>query len=113
MTHEMQHSFCFEAGHACLDIPGACSFPHGHSFLLIVRCKPQELQDERDASMKIVQQMVDTSFNHKWLNDTLHESNPGLDYITNWIFNYLKDKIPTLIEIQLYTSPKHSVSIKI
>ncbi len=113
MNREVEHSFCFEAGHACTtDSISACSFPHGHSFVLIVRRRVQELQADNDTAVAIIQKMLDVSFQHKWLNVTLCSNNTDLEYISEWIVNFLRDKIVGLSEIVIYNSADHCVSKK-
>ena len=105
----MEHSFCFEAGHFVHGTSGACCFPHGHSFVLILKRSGQDLQADCDSFVAIVQQMIETTFHHKWLNDTLNTNQPDLDYIADWIKNYLKAKVSTLSEVILYNSLDHFI----
>lgn len=108
----MEHSFCFEAGHACLDIEGACSFPHGHSYVLILKRRGQELQADYNSIHAIVQNLIDSSFHHKWLNDSLGTNQPDLAYIANYIANHLKDKISNLSFLRIQDSLDHFIEIK-
>jgi 6-pyruvoyltetrahydropterin/6-carboxytetrahydropterin synthase len=102
---EVEKSYSFEAGHACLQTPGACSFPHGHSYVLIVRFDLPDLQYDCGEIDRQIGRMLDQYFECKWLNDSLQLEDPSLRTITKWIFDYLKDKLPYIKACELYDSP--------
>ena len=105
MTTTQEYSFCFEAGHACPNASGdACAHPHGHSFVLILKRTTQDLQVDNEAICAIVNELITSTFHHKWLNDTLCTDNPDLAFIANWLAKYLKEKITNLTGVELMTS---------
>lgn len=115
---ELEKSFSFEAGHALCHHDGKCRRPHGHSYLLTVHLRAQELisdgpkcnmvMDFSDLSV-IVKKMIDTHLDHHWLNDTLSSDSPTAEFIARWIFNYLKPQIPLLIAISLHETASSKV----
>ena len=108
MKHEIEHSFSFESGHVASHKEGPCSFPHGHSYILIVCCEAFVLQDQCD----LVQAMIDNYFHRKWLNETLKMAAPLLDDLAQWIFHFLDCKLSGLKAIKLYDSPLNFVCYK-
>lgn len=83
---------------------------HGHSYTLIVTLRRAVLEssgpkknmvaDFGDIS-SIVKPMVNTYFDHHWLNETIETDNPTVEYIAQWIFHHLKEKLPHLYSITI------------
>lgn len=98
---------------------GACSDPHGHSYLLKVVIASSDLITEGPKKnmvldfhqiSDIVEPMIDTYLDHKWLNDTLETDSPTSEFIARWIYRYLKDKLPNLQIIHLSETASSEVS---
>ena len=107
---ELEKKFRFEAGHSLIHHDGKCRDPHGHSYVLVIRLRSEQLIrtgpktnmviDFGDIK-KVVKQMIEDSLDHKWLNDTLNTDSPTAEYIAQWIYNHLKPSLPSLHSISL------------
>ena len=107
---KLTKTFRFEAGHQLMHHDGACRDPHGHSYILKIEISSQSLiQSGPKTNMvldfhqisDVVNPMIDQYFDHKWLNDTLSTESPTSEYIAQWIFKHLKDKLPNLTSVNL------------
>lgn len=106
--YELEKSFTFEAGHVLKEHDGKCSGPHGHSYVITIKLRGNELavsgpkkgmlMDFGDIS-KIAKPMIKEYFDHKWINDTLKTDFPTVEYIAKWIYEYLKPFLPLLYSI--------------
>ena len=103
-------SFRFEAGHQLIHHDGACKEPHGHSYSLEVQVKGDSLIDSGPKKnmvldfhhiSDIVEPMIDSYLDHKWLNDTLETDSPTSEFIARWIYRHLKEKLPSLHTVTL------------
>lgn len=114
MKQDIDYTFSFDAGHVCTQADGPCNFPHGHSYVLIVRCRGGHMQAECQNGhiQKIVQAMLDEFFIHKWLNESLRMELPTLENIAEWIFHYLDSKCQVLQAVVLYDGPSHQAIYK-
>lgn len=107
---ELEKKFRFEAGHSLVHHDGKCRDPHGHSYVLVIRLQSDALiqtgpkknmvTDFGDIN-QIVEPMIETFLDHKWLNDTLETDSPTAEYIAQWIFNHLKPSLPSLHSISI------------
>lgn len=108
--YEIEKSFHFEAGHILEHHDGKCSHPHGHSYILTVRIRSDTLIktgpkqnmviDFYDISTA-VKPMIEQYFDHHWINDTLNTEAPTVEFISKWIYDYLKPKLPLLSSVTL------------
>lgn len=108
---EIEKSFTFEAGHVLPLHDGLCKNPHGHSYVLKVRMRGNELLpsgpktnmlcDFGDIS-RVVEPMLDTYLDHQWLNDSLNSHSPTAEFIAKWIYDYLKPRLPLLYSISVH-----------
>lgn len=98
---------------------GACRDPHGHSYVLKIVIESSELISEGPKKnmvldfhqiSDIVEPMIDTFLDHKWLNDTLDTDSPTSEFIAQWIYRYLKDKLPNLQSVHLSETATSEVS---
>ncbi|WP_049767114.1 6-carboxytetrahydropterin synthase QueD [Waddlia chondrophila] len=103
-------TFRFEAGHQLAHHDGACKHPHGHSYVLEIQVKSGTLIDDGPKKnmvidfhhiSDIVKPMINTYFDHKWLNDTLETDSPTSEFIARWIYRHLDRQIPGLHAIGL------------
>jgi 6-pyruvoyltetrahydropterin/6-carboxytetrahydropterin synthase len=107
---ELKKIFTFEAGHSLLHHDGKCREPHGHSYILKVYIRRNELitsgpktnmvLDFADLSA-IVKPMIEHYFDHKWVNETLNTDSPTAEYMAKWIFDYLEPLLPNLHAVVL------------
>lgn len=89
---------------------GACKDPHGHSYTLEVQVKNDSLIPEGPKKnmvidfhhiSDIVDPMIESYLDHKWLNNTLETDSPTSEFIARWIYRYLKGKLPGLHKVTL------------
>lgn len=108
---ELEKEFRFEAGHQLCHHDGKCSRPHGHSYKLVVKIRNHFLISEGpkknmvvdfDDISRQVKPLIESHLDHHWLNDTLNSDSPTAEFIAEWVFNYLKPKIPNLFSITIY-----------
>src|SRR5438270_11809132 len=108
---EITKSFRFEAGHSLKYHNGRCREPHGHSFVLEVHLKGDKLNDTGpNKNMMfdfidigdIVKPMIETYFDHKWLNESLNCDSPTVEFMVKWIYNHLKPSLPYLHSVTLH-----------
>ena len=118
---EIEKTFTFEAGHALHHHDGHCRQPHGHSYILTVHLQsPSLIGDGPKRNMVIdfadisavVSPMVDTYFDHRWLNDTLETDSPTVEFMSSWIFAYLKPFLPLLTAVSLNETATSKVTYR-
>lgn len=105
---ELEKEFNFEGGHTLKHHDGKCSYPHGHSYKLVIKMRGDQLIsngpkknmliDFGDIS-KVVKPMIEQYFDHHWINDTLNTDSPSAEFIAKWIFDYLQPHFPSLYAI--------------
>ena len=107
---ELEKIFTFEAGHLLDHHDGKCRNPHGHSYVLKVIIRATELIPsgpkknmvmDFSSLSSLVKPMIETYFDHMWLNDTLETDSPSAEFIAKWIFDFLEPKIPGLHAITI------------
>lgn len=116
---ELVKEFHFEAGHQLVHHDGKCSRPHGHSYVLVVTLRRNELEttgpkrnmvyDFGDVSVK-VKSLIASHLDHHWLNETLDSDSPTAEFIARWIFNFLKPIIPYLYSVTIYETATSSAT---
>lgn len=106
----LEETFSFEAGHVLTHHDGRCSSPHGHSYVLIVKVRGNELTPSGPKTnmvidfydmMDAVHPMIEKYLDHKWLNDSLKTDSPTVEFIAKWIYDFLKPSLPGLSAITL------------
>jgi 6-pyruvoyltetrahydropterin/6-carboxytetrahydropterin synthase len=119
MCFEVEKIFSFEAGHLLDHHDGKCRHPHGHSYVLKIRLRSEELVREGpkknmviDFSLisSLVKPMIETYFDHKWLNTTLECDSPTAEYIAYWVFHHLEPLIPNLYSVTVCETPSASAT---
>ncbi len=112
---EIEKTFFFSAGHSLESYEGKCRNPHGHSYTLKIRIRSEKLQESKHEKNMVAdfqsisslsKPMIKEYFDHKWLNDTLQTDSPTVEFITKWIYTYLKPLIPQLYSITIFETPK-------
>lgn len=116
---ELEKTFYFEAGHALKHHDGKCRDPHGHSYVLTIHLRSDTLltsgpkvnmvMDFTDVS-GLVKPMIDTYFEHKWLNDSLQTDSPTAEFIAKWIFDYLNPFLSKLYAISVWETSTSRVT---
>jgi 6-pyruvoyltetrahydropterin/6-carboxytetrahydropterin synthase len=107
--------FTFDSAHFLPNVPEGhkCKNMHGHTYRLTVYIsgKPDPLfawvMDFGDIK-KVVKSVVDM-LDHKVLNDIPGLENPTCEHIAIWIWDKVKEAIPTLSKIELYETPTSGV----
>lgn len=109
--YQLEKIFHFEAAHSLKYHDGKCKNVHGHSYILHIIVRAEELQtsgpkvnmimDFQDINA-IVNPMINEYFDHHFLNDTLRSDSTTVEFICKWIFDYLESHIPSLYAITLY-----------
>lgn len=116
---EIEKSFSFEAGHVLRFHDGACSRPHGHSYVLKVAFRKRSLiPDGPQQGMvldfhrirAVVKPMIDQYFDHQWLNETLNMHSPTVESIAKWIFDYLSPRLEDLYRVSVCETPTSCAS---
>jgi 6-pyruvoyltetrahydropterin/6-carboxytetrahydropterin synthase len=106
--YELEKTFRFEAGHTLPYHDGKCASLHGHSYsLTIILRSPtlvssgpkQNMVADFNEISNVVKPMIEAYFDHHWLNDTLSLSSPTAEIIANWVFDFLKPKLPNLYKV--------------
>lgn len=118
---ELCKEFRFEAGHVLTYHDGKCREPHGHSYILTVHLsgkrlihegpKKNMLVDFSDVTA-IVKPMIEKYFDHRWLNDSLECDSPTVEFIAQWIFEFLSDAIPCLSAITVHETSTSKVTYR-
>lgn len=109
--YELEKIFQFEAAHSLKYHDGKCKNLHGHSYILHVIIRIENLQttgpktnmlmDFQDIN-DAVKPMIDQYFDHQYLNDTLQSDSTTVEFICKWIFDHLMPFIPDLHAITIY-----------
>jgi 6-pyruvoyltetrahydropterin/6-carboxytetrahydropterin synthase len=117
--YEIEKAFPFEAGHVLKNNDGKCGVPHGHSFIIFVKIQAGQLIDsgpqknmiiDHHEISKIVNPMIESYFDHKWLNDTLKTEAPTIEFIAKWVYDYLAPSLPYLYQITVQETAKCKAS---
>lgn len=86
--------FRFDAAHQLKDHNGKCSRLHGHSWEFIVEIEgdidENNMVIDYSEVSKIVKPLLDEKLDHWHLNDTLKEDNPTSEFVSKYIYNFLK-----------------------
>ena|ERR1700722_12021940 len=115
---ELEKTFHFEAGHCLVHHDGKCRQPHGHSYVLTVHLRREQLiatgpkrnmlMDFYDVSA-VVKPMLEEYLDHHWLNETLGNDSTSAEFIAKWVYDYLKPKLPELFAVSLYETQSAKV----
>jgi 6-pyruvoyltetrahydropterin/6-carboxytetrahydropterin synthase len=118
---ELEKTFSFDAGHQLVHHDGKCQNPHGHTYVLKIQLKSDQLiQSGPKKNMvtdfsyisSIVNPMIEKYFDHQWLNDTLETDSPSAEFIAFWIFNYLAPHLTNLSSVTVFENPTSSACYK-
>lgn len=116
---ELEKTFTFEAGHQLVHHDGKCRHRHGHSYILRVVLKSDELVATGPKTNMVidfvdikaaVKPMITKYLDHRWLNDTLGTESPTSEYIAQWIYRHLKPNLPLLHSITLHETASSRVT---
>ncbi|MDP1836016.1 MAG: 6-carboxytetrahydropterin synthase QueD [Chlamydiales bacterium] len=107
---ELEKSFRFEAAHILRHHTGKCGRHHGHSYLLTVRLRSENLIESGSSTNMvmdfadvnaIVQPMIEQYLDHHRLNDTLESDSPSTEFIARWAYRHLKPSLPNLYSVSV------------
>ncbi len=116
---ELNKHFRFESAHVLKYHTGKCGRPHGHSYELTVSLRSDTLCPEGSSTnmvmdfndiATIVKPMIETYFDHHWINETLQCESPTAEFIAQWIFRYLKPRLPLLTRVTVNETTTSSVT---
>jgi 6-pyruvoyltetrahydropterin/6-carboxytetrahydropterin synthase len=117
--YEIEKTFSFEAGHVLKHHDGICRNPHGHSYQLTIKIrsagliqggpKKNMVADFADISA-IVCPMIKQHLDHQWINDTMNNDSPTVEFMAAWIYEQLEDKLPGLYAITLQETNSSKVT---
>jgi 6-pyruvoyltetrahydropterin/6-carboxytetrahydropterin synthase len=104
--------FSFDSAHKLDWHSGKCKNLHGHTYKLMVTVEG-ELNDngivvDFDDIKKAVKSEVLGKLDHAFLNDII--SNPTVENIVIWIWDKLKPRLPSLLELKLHETPTSSAT---
>lgn len=117
--YELEKTFFFEAGHLLAHHDGKCSIPHGHSYVVSIKIRGNQLiQDGPKRSMladfgdiaAVVNPMIENYLDHHWLNDSLQTDSPTAEFIATWVYNYLEPHLPGLYAVTLQETHSSKVT---
>lgn len=119
--YELCKEFRFEAGHTLIHHDGKCKNPHGHSYILTIHLKGETLVSEGpkknmlvdfgDVSA-VVKPMIEKYFDHRWLNESLENDSPTVEFIAGWIYDFLEPHLPLLSAITLHETSTSKVTFR-
>lgn len=115
----IEKSYAFEAGHVLKHHDGKCCQPHGHSYVIKIVIKKEELIAEGPKTNMVmdfstishfVKPMIEKYLDHKWLNDTLNTDSPTAEYIAMWIYNFLESNIKNIYAVTVFETATSSAT---
>lgn len=108
-------TFTFDSAHFLPNVPEGhkCKAIHGHTYRMIVYIEgslDQEIGWVADfADIKKVIEPIVKMVDHKLLNELPGLENPTCEKIAIWLWNKIKEKIPSLVKIELHETPTSGV----
>lgn len=118
---ELEKTFRFEAAHYLVHHEGKCRGLHGHSYVLNVVVRAEQLKSSGSQTNMvmdffdfsgIVKPIIEKYLDHKCLNDTLSSDSPTAEYIAKWIFHQLEPVLPGLYAISLHETHSSKVTYR-
>lgn len=49
----------------------------------------------------IMQPLLDNFLDHHWLNETLNTDSPTMEFISRWVFQQVKERLPYLVSVSI------------
>jgi 6-pyruvoyltetrahydropterin/6-carboxytetrahydropterin synthase len=106
--------FHFSASHQLKYLPEEhqCARLHGHNYVVDIElsCGDAELSEPgfvRDyGDLGEFKQWLDTTFDHRHLNDVVPEINPSAENLAKWIHDQWIQRVPELSAVRLSETPK-------
>lgn len=103
--------FHFDSAHYLPNVPEGhkCRALHGHTYQLTIF-----IDDKIDAQIgwvmdfaiiKQITKKILEEIDHKLLNEVAGLENPTCEHLTIWLWKKIKQKIPTLVKIELNETP--------
>lgn len=112
---EVEKWFSFEAGHVLPKHKGKCKNPHGHSYKIKISVRSENVSEQGMVIdfcdiTTIVQPMINTYFDHAWLNDSLGLKQCTAENIAQWIYAYVKPQLSGLYKVTVYETDSSCAS---
>lgn len=107
---EIRKQFHFSASHILNGLPDGhqCGRLHGHNYIVeVVLCAKgvNEIGFVQDyGDLKIVREFLDTTFDHRHLNDTF-ENNPTAENMCAFLLNKFLSDFPELVAVRVSETP--------
>lgn len=102
---QLQKSFKFEASHQLSHHDGNCANIHGHSYCVTLELSGSSLQTSGPGTNMLcdfkhiseaMKPLLRNYLDHRHLNDTLKTDSPTAEFVAQWIYKGLQDKLPLL-----------------
>ena len=105
--------FGFSASHVLSGLPAdhPCGRVHGHNYVVALELTAEHQLDDvgfvRDyRALAPVKDWLDTTVDHRHLNDVLDGVNPSAEHLARWIFETWQKDYPELAAVRLSETPK-------
>lgn len=104
--------FEFSASHILEGLPPdhPCGRLHGHNYLIVVELQGETLNQVgfvRDyGDLKTVKQFIDSTLDHRHLNDVLSGIQPSAEQLAQYLFKHFKPDFPELSAVRVSETPK-------
>lgn len=101
------------ASHKLKDQGGKCTRLHGHQYEVILEIRRNELDyrnmvyDTHELNV-IFDEYI--GCDHMDLNSFMDEENPTMEFMSEYFYNGLKEKIPDLYSVTIFETPEASVT---
>lgn len=104
----LSKKFTFEASHQLMHHDGKCARLHGHSWNgeiivegnALVDAGPKQNMVVDYADLKApLKPIIENQLDHWHLNDTLKTDMPTSEFVAEWLFHKLVDKLPNLVAV--------------
>jgi 6-pyruvoyltetrahydropterin/6-carboxytetrahydropterin synthase len=104
--------FSFSASHVIGGLPAGhpCSRLHGHNYEVEVILQSAELDESgfvRDYfELSALKQFIDTTVDHKHLNDVLGHDRTTAEVISKWLYGWCKSRWDEVIAVRVCETPQ-------
>ena len=110
--YTISKQFHFSAAHQLFHLPDdhPCSRLHGHNYIVEIVLQ-SEAVDERGfvmdyGDLKLVKDYIDTTFDHRFLNDVFKETSTSAENIAYWLFQIAAKWYGELVAVRVSETPK-------
>lgn len=103
------------SAHQLKNHPGKCSTLHGHEYRIQLTVKsPYEIVEDDECNCLYDFSKLDGFWkelfptDHVDINEITQEDNPSVEFISKWIYDQLKPKIPELYSVEIHETGSNS-----